>query len=530
MEVYTLDKKRRRIRLIDRFESLIWTERWSSLGDFEMVISDTQSHRAIFREGDWVAMSDSLRVMEVENVSMITDAEGRNIIKVSGRSVEKFLDDRSVLSDDPTWISEGAPADVVRQLFQDICVEGLVDQNDILPDITNENLILDPHMKDLSKWRAVGSLTKAMVEKDHYRTLEGTLTGATASYLDSASSYLFDSGDRVYSSVEVKVAAPMRMQTRITAYSGATGTIASDYVVQTPEDEWVTHELETVAGGDPLGYYRFFVWLDVDSAPIGTKLWTRNWKFTKDAPASFPGDNIPEHLEAVTFEFEPKSLLQATQETCSEYDLGFRMYLNPRTHLLSFDIYSGIDRTAGQKKYPAVVFSPEMGNLQNSTEIKSSAMYKNVAYVYSDSERLTVFAPDAPSGAPGWRRRTMLVKAENVTPEMSPVQRQNSMTRQGVSALMLQRRLHLFDGEVTHDSQFEYGVDYNLGDKVEVHGGDGSGNYMRVVEQIFVSDEQGDRSYPTLSIANTITPGSWLSWTGEDEWVEMGTETWADMP
>jgi hypothetical protein len=60
---------------------------------------------------------------------------------------------------------------------------------------------------------------------------------------------------------------------------------------------------------------------------------------------------------------------------------------------------------------------------------------------------------------------------------------------------------------------------------------DGVINNMRITEQIFVSDREGERSYPTLMLNVFITTGSWLSWLNNKVWSDMGlTEYWDNQP
>jgi hypothetical protein len=55
---------------------------------------------------------------------------------------------------------------------------------------------------------------------------------------------------------------------------------------------------------------------------------------------------------------------------------------------------------------------------------------------------------------------------------------------------------------------------------------------MRVTEQIFVGDKEGDRAYPTLAMNQFINTGSWLSWTSNITWLDMNADptTWVDQP
>jgi hypothetical protein len=94
MEVYILDSLYRRIEVVDKFESLIWTERWDDIGDFELHIPSSASAKALFHPDVNIATNDSVRVMTVETVEDTLDDEGRKMYKVKGRSIEKITEDR----------------------------------------------------------------------------------------------------------------------------------------------------------------------------------------------------------------------------------------------------------------------------------------------------------------------------------------------------------------------------------------------------------------------------------------------------
>jgi hypothetical protein len=47
-----------------------------------------------------------------------------------------------------------------------------------------------------------------------------------------------------------------------------------------------------------------------------------------------------------------------------------------------------------------------------------------------------------------------------------------------------------------------------------------------------VSDKEGDRAYPTLTINEFITPGSWNAWDYNQVWNDLASDmqAWADQP
>lgn len=139
MEMYLLDSLLRRIDVVDKFESLIWTERYSDIGDFELLIHSNRHTRSQFLEDSMVAINKSYRVMRIKTVEDTTDEEGKAALKVTGRSLEDILEDRvakytmSNLEVEPNWVLTGLPADIARQMFDRICRDGALSASDIIP-------------------------------------------------------------------------------------------------------------------------------------------------------------------------------------------------------------------------------------------------------------------------------------------------------------------------------------------------------------------------------------------------------------
>lgn len=244
----------------------------------------------------------------------------------------------------------------------------------------------------------------------------------------------------------------------------------------------------------------------------------------------FPDSNIPEPEDVITAQIQPKPLYDVIKELCDMYKLGFRLTRDFDTSKLYFDVYSGTDRTTQQTVFPAVIFSPDLDNLQNTTELTTIADYKNVAYVFTPVGSAVVYALGVDPEVEGFDKRVLVVSAEDITTTDTSLA-EDLMTQRGREELAKARQFSAFDGEISQNSSYTYGVDYNLGDLVEMRAVDGATNLMRVTEQIFVSDAEGDRTYPTLQIDNFITPGSWLSWDYNQVWQDLGTtEYWSNQP
>jgi hypothetical protein len=387
MDIYVLDSLLRRTDLVDRYLSLIWTERYAAYGDFELQLISTPDNRRLFVTGTLLACNESFYVMSVRTVENTTDAEGKNVLKITGVSLEAMLDDRVAkdvlddLTDAPVWTITDQPADVARTIFHDVCVLGVLDVGDIIPFVIEDTFM--------------------------------------------------------------------------------------------------------------------------------------------------PEDTIPEPVDPITVELEPQTVYAAIKDICDQWTLGFRLLRNADNSQLYFDIYSGSDRTTGQTALGAVVFSVELDSLQNTSELTSIANYKNVAYVFSPAGFEVVYPQDVIPETAGFERHVLMVRADDITSDNPDVSA--ALIQRGNQELSKQRSFSAFDGEINPNSQYKYGVHYNLGDLIEMRNTDGATNLMRVTEQIFVSDSEGERAYPTLAKNIFIDTGSWLSWEANQVWADFTTEHWADL-
>lgn len=237
----------------------------------------------------------------------------------------------------------------------------------------------------------------------------------------------------------------------------------------------------------------------------------------------FPEDTIDEPADSISYEIDMMSLYQALTDLCNVYDMGYRLIRGRDTSILYFDVYMGCDRSTSQTILPSVVFSRERDNLKNTNELTTVALYKNVAYVVSPVGHEVVYGLDVDPSVAGFERRALFIKADDIT-DVDPGDASDKMIQLGKEELAKARRISAFDGEIDQDSGYQYGIDYNLGDLVERQNGSGSATIMRVTEQIFISDKEGDREFPTLSVHEFITPGSWDSWTPDEDWDEVEPE------
>lgn len=154
MDISILNSNYKRQRLIENWSSLVWSERYSTNGDFEMVspnISEIVSLLPLGGPEDpptLVAVDDSDVPMVVESHKIEKPKNGPPQITTTGRSFETVFDRRvtifSVASDMPrteTKIASTSVSGLVHNVASDIVVTGTPNAKDKIPEINLLNSI-----------------------------------------------------------------------------------------------------------------------------------------------------------------------------------------------------------------------------------------------------------------------------------------------------------------------------------------------------------------------------------------------------
>jgi hypothetical protein len=192
------------------------------------------------------------------------------------------------------------------------------------------------------------------------------------------------------------------------------------------------------------------------------------------------------------------------------YNLGMKVYLSRSDafgYELTFSAYKGLDRTSDQLENNLVQFSSQLDSLTNVKELRSLADFKTVAYVFppdwsSSTPPAVEYAVGTDPAATGFDRRILVERATDISADqiVSGVTLASLMTQRAKDALANNNFTKIVDGEVVPQSQYKYGVDYNLGDLIELKGQDGTAQKAQITEFIRSKDQAGERSYPTVSV------------------------------
>lgn len=91
MDVYVLNPSHFPIAIIDVYQSLIWTKRYYTYGDFELCIPANDGLLQYLKPDYFLQRDDDDSIMVIERLEIRTDTENGDFFIVSGRSLESIL-------------------------------------------------------------------------------------------------------------------------------------------------------------------------------------------------------------------------------------------------------------------------------------------------------------------------------------------------------------------------------------------------------------------------------------------------------
>lgn len=118
MYLYFLDSEFSQIDIADVFKSIIWTDRFSQNGDFELVTSPNSSYINSLINTTYISLPESDHLMILEFVNLVTDLEKGDDFIIKGRSLESILERRVVWY--PTTLSGNLQTEVQRLLNENL--------------------------------------------------------------------------------------------------------------------------------------------------------------------------------------------------------------------------------------------------------------------------------------------------------------------------------------------------------------------------------------------------------------------------
>lgn len=645
-EYYTLDPQLRRDQLIEGFVSFIWTERYLAYGDAQIVIKPNFANRQLLTPGTLLGKKGSRRVMEIKTISDDTDTDGTRLMTVTCKSIEHWLDDRVAmpafdpLNTTPNWILSGTPGNIMRSIFEQICVATILDLHDNIPFYVNGQLSQAgdiPEPSDIITVSAppdtVYNTTKAIAEaygigfrfvkqddqgmiyyevymgddrttgqttrdpiifdtaldnlvkpsllqsNDLVKTVAYVFAqnGTAVVYAPVANQDAFGSDRRVLlvnssNSIEAPKTYGFMTDSNAEAHCLAADPVTTTSIFGVPTSFVSSGNPKAYPTNDGLGYTPILTY----KAYAQFKADIQNSNFVQDSITYAPAGPIDTSIyEWLKFDIEDWSDTPDIESADPKQYIGLFIQL---AHDNGFKVMATPARDLGNSdtvhpKNPGEVLNDwyvrvnvaswckdaDIFEFQNQANMPVPADFTNyfqqvhdqmravndtipiwcgISTTYGTGEDMFNSAHSVKDNADGYWINIISDTPDGVdfmsrwlafaeTQETGLIA---ALEQEGLLALGAQRLIYSFDGEVPSSINLVYGIDYNLGDLVEERTEGGFKNQMVVTEQIFTSDQTGDHSYPTLSILQTITPGSWLAEPVSEHWDDVvATEHWDDL-
>ncbi len=145
MDLYILNTKFEKIAIVDTYESVLWIDRYNKPGEFEIYTPVADFALQYPVANNYLQIKDSEHTMIIEDITIESNIETGNHIKIVGRSLESILDRRIV------WTQTNISGNLQDGL------EKLFNENIISPSIADRKI--DNFVFEKSTDEAITSLT-----------------------------------------------------------------------------------------------------------------------------------------------------------------------------------------------------------------------------------------------------------------------------------------------------------------------------------------------------------------------------------
>lgn len=249
-------------------------------------------------------------------------------------------------------------------------------------------------------------------------------------------------------------------------------------------------------GGQATDYYTAkkteFIAKSMISYNIGSTA-SANRKSTIVAVA---GDNG--YGTAMDFSTRYKNLQDEVYVLLQLDNLGFVCDVNVSTQIATFDVFEGIDRTAGQSVNNRVIFSLDMGTLLSLDYQKDLAGYRNYAYVGGQgvgAARTITIAGD--TTLIDLTRREIFVDARDV-------ETTSELSIRGDQKLSECAKILGIDVDINNNGAYKYMIDFDVGDYVTVM--DRNSAISETAQITAATETYSGQSVPSIAVTLGYNP------------------------
>jgi hypothetical protein len=182
------------------------------------------------------------------------------------------------------------------------------------------------------------------------------------------------------------------------------------------------------------------------------------------------------------------------------YDIGYDVYIKNKK--LIFKLYKGVDRSTA---VPRVVFSEDFENILSSEYTRSTEVYANTTLIGGEGEGVERIYTTVNNTNSGLDRYEVFTDARDISQNKDSEDTIDINTyykllaERGLENLSEHAITEEITGEVQHDVNYEYGVDYYLGDTVLIINKYGMTKSVKVLSAIESDDENGTKLIPQFN-------------------------------
>lgn len=162
-------------------------------------------------------------------------------------------------------------------------------------------------------------------------------------------------------------------------------------------------------------------------------------------------------------------------------DLGFNILFRPKEEKLIFEVVAGVDRTIEQSEVDPVEFSTDLEDILSSSYYTNNQDEKNVAFIQGEGDGASrVSQISGNNELEGFNRKELYVDARDLqsetvnedgtTTSLTPDEYKAALINRGDDKLSECEVTETFEAQIRvfGDIQYEFGKDYQKGDKVTV--------------------------------------------------------------
>ena len=162
-------------------------------------------------------------------------------------------------------------------------------------------------------------------------------------------------------------------------------------------------------------------------------------------------------------------------------DIGFNVLFRPKEKKLIFEVVAGVDRTIEQNEVDPVEFSTDLEDILSSSYYTNNQDEKNVAFVQGEGDGTSRISQISGNNElEGFGRRELYIDARDIQSEsvnedgttttLTPTEYDAALVNRGDDKLAECKTTETFEAQIRvfGDVQYEFGKDYQKGDKVTV--------------------------------------------------------------